>query len=95
MEKLRVHPMVLTTFFPETAVLLDLRKNVYYALNDVAADFWKHFTELGSFEGALKEVVNVYQEDADVVKKDLEELVDSLLEIGILETKKPPKTASF
>lgn len=86
MEKLCVHPMVVTTFFPESAVLLDLRKNVYYALNDSAADFWKYLTELGSFEEALKEVTNLYQEDADLVRKDMEELVSSLLKTGILQS---------
>ena len=85
MEEFRVPPHVATTFFNESAVLLNSRKNVYYALNDSAADFWKSITQMASFEDALKEVLELYEDSSDVVRKDMEELVGSLLKAGLLE----------
>jgi hypothetical protein len=85
MEEIRVPPHVATTTFNETAVLLDLRKNAYYALNDSAADFWKFITQMGSFESALKEVSELYEDSSDVIRKDMEELVSSLIKAGLLE----------
>jgi hypothetical protein len=85
MEEIRITQHVATTFFDESAVLLDLRKNVYYALNDSAADFWKYLTQIGSYEGALEEVVKLYEDSSDVIIKDMEELVYSLVKAGLLE----------
>lgn len=88
MEKFCVPSHIATTFFNETAVLLDSRKNVYYALNDSAADFWKSLTNIGSFEEALKEVLELYEESSEEIRKDMEELVGSLVEAGLLEKTK-------
>lgn len=85
MQELYVPSHVATTFFNDSAVLLDLKKNVYYALNDSAADFWKSLTQIGSFEVALKEVLEFYEDSSDVIRKDMEELVGSLLQAGLLE----------
>jgi hypothetical protein len=85
MGEIRVPTHVATTFFNESAVLLDLRKNVYYALNDSAAEFWKSITQMGSFEAALKQVLELYEDSSDVIRTDMEELVDSLVKAGLLE----------
>jgi hypothetical protein len=85
MEELRVPTHVAITFFSESAVLLDLRKNAYYALNDSAVEFWKSLSKMGSFEGALKEVLELYQDSSDVIRKDMEELVTSLVKAGLIE----------
>jgi hypothetical protein len=85
MEEFRVPSHVTITFFQDSAVLLDLRKNVYHALNDTAADFWKLFTQTGSCEDALQEMLELYQDSPDVIRKDVEELVFYLAKAGLLE----------
>jgi|GEM_PF-2701594 hypothetical protein len=85
MEEFRVSAHVNTTFFQDSAVLLDLRKNVYHALNDSAADFWKLLKQTDSCEGAIKEMLELYQDSPNVIRKDLEELVFSLVKVGLLE----------
>lgn len=88
MERIHVSPYVTTTYFNGSAVLLDLKKNVYYALNDSAACFWKSFLEINSFEGALKEVLKIYGSPSDVIRKDMEVLVIFLLQSGLIEKEK-------
>ncbi|MBW4449156.1 MAG: PqqD family peptide modification chaperone [Spirirestis rafaelensis WJT71-NPBG6] len=85
MEKICVPSHVSTTFFKDTAVILDARTNSYHALNNTGADFWKSFMEKGSFESALNEVLELYDYSSDLIRKDMEELVDSLLHAGLLK----------
>ena len=85
MNKIHVSSHVVTTFFNDSAVLLDLRRNVYYALNDSAASFWKSLTHIGSFEEALKEVLELYEDSSDVIRKDMEDLVNCLQQAELIE----------
>ncbi|ARV57453.1 hypothetical protein BZZ01_01335 [Nostocales cyanobacterium HT-58-2] len=87
MKEICIPPDVYTTFFEESAILLDARRNIYYALNDSAADFWKSLMKSGSVEETLKEILNLYEGPSDVIIKDMEALVDNLLKAGLLETK--------
>jgi Coenzyme PQQ synthesis protein D (PqqD) len=86
MKGFRIPSYVSTTFFEDSAVLLDSRKNMYHALNGSAADFWKFLMETDSYEDALKEMLNLYQDASDVISNDLEELTSSLAKVGLLET---------
>lgn len=85
MEKICVPSHVSTTFFKDTAVILDARANSYHALNNTAADFWKSLMQNGSFDSALNEVLELYDYSSDLIRKDMEELVDSLLNVGLLK----------
>jgi Coenzyme PQQ synthesis protein D (PqqD) len=85
MKEICIPKYIATTLFDDSAVLLDLRKNVYYALNGSAADFWKSLTQTGEFEQALKQVLSEYEVAPDVVRKDMESLVSSLLDVGLIE----------
>jgi hypothetical protein len=85
MTEVRIPAHVKTTFFEESAVLLDLQKNTYFALNDSAADLWKLLTQVGSYEEALKELIELYQEPIPALRQDMEDLVNSLVQAGLLE----------
>lgn len=85
MEEIRVPKHITTTFFRESAVLLDTNKNIYYALNDSAADFWKYLTQIGTVEGAVKQMLKSYNDFSDVIRTDMEDLVLSLIKAGLLE----------
>lgn len=90
MEKIRIPLHVTTTFFDESAVLLDLQKNTYYALNNSAADLWKFMMQSGSYEKALQELTELYAEPTDAIRKDMEGLVKSLVQAGLLERASQP-----
>ncbi|MBW4687820.1 MAG: PqqD family peptide modification chaperone [Komarekiella atlantica HA4396-MV6] len=86
MEKICIPPHVSTTFFKDSAVILDARTNIYHALNNTAADFWKSLMQKGSFESALNEVLELYDYSSDLIREDIEELVRSLIHAGLLKT---------
>ena len=86
MEKFRIPAHITTTFFENSAVLLDSRKNLYYSLNNSASEFWKFLMQMDSFDKALKEVLKLYEDSSEFVKKDMEELVESLFQAGLLES---------
>ncbi len=86
MEEIHIPPHVYTTFFEESAILLDSRKNVYYALNDSAANFWKLLIEAKSVKEALTQITKLYECPPDTLRGDMEKLVISLTELGFLES---------
>lgn len=85
MGRICVPAHVSTTFFKDTAVILDARTNSYHALNNTAADFWKSLIHNGSFETALNEVLKLYDHSSDIIREDMEELVQSLLNLELIE----------
>lgn len=86
MEEIHIPSYVYTTFFEESAILLDSRKNVYYALNDSAANFWKILIEVKSVKEALTQITKLYKCPPDTLRGDMEKLVFSLTELGFLES---------
>ncbi len=90
METIRIPMHVTTTFFDDSAVLLDLQKNAYYALNDSAANLWKFMMESGSYEKAIDQLMKLYEEPTYAIKEDMEELVNSLIQSGLLEMVREP-----
>ncbi|WP_193195861.1 PqqD family protein [Nostoc sp. MG11] len=88
MEEVCIPPHVYTTFFEGSAVLLDGQKNIYYALNDSAADFWSLLIKSGSLEETLKEISYLYEVSSDILIKDMDVLVNSFLKAGLLEIKR-------
>lgn len=84
-EEIHVPLYVSTTFFEESAILLDSRNNYYYTLNDSAAEFWKLLTEFCSFEEAIEKISTLYKASSDVIRTDMEFLVKSFIEAGLLE----------
>jgi hypothetical protein len=85
MNGFRVPTHVSITYFNNHAVLLDSRKNSYYALNDSAANFWKFLAQTGSFDVSIKKLWELYQDESDEIEKDMEEVIRSLVKAELLE----------
>lgn len=85
MEEVHIPPHVSTTFFKESAILLDSRKNIYYTLNDSAATFWKLLIESQSVKEALTQITKFYKCPPNTLSQDMKKLVSSLTELGLLE----------
>ena len=66
-------------------VLLDLSREEYFGLNETGTNFVKKLIEMGPDE-ALSMLASEYEEtSADVLGRDMDALVASLLEAGLLE----------
>lgn len=86
MEEIHIPSHICTTFFEESAILLDSKKNVYYALNDSAANFWKLLLEAKSVKEALTQITQLYECPPDTLRRDMEKLAIELTELGFLES---------
>ena len=67
------------------AVILDLERESYYGLDDVGTRMWLAVTEAESIEAALASLQREYDVDDDTVRADLAELLDRLVERGLIE----------
>jgi len=85
MKKVHIPQHITTTVFEGSSIVLDLRQNLYYALNDTAAIFWNLLIELGSIEAALAEILKLYNASPDVIEDDMKKFVHSLIKAGLIE----------
>ena len=86
MDKIHIPSHISTTFFEESAILLDSQKNIYYALNDSAANFWKLLIEAKSVKEAITQITKLYDCPPDTLRQDMEKLAIDLTELGFLES---------
>jgi len=86
MEKIYIPSHICTTFFEDSAILLDSRNNVSYALNDSAANFWKLLIEAKSVKEAITQITKLYDCPPDTLRQDMEKLAIDLTELGFLES---------
>ena len=66
------------------AVLLDLDSETYFGLNAVGARFWGLLTTSESIGAALDALAREFDADPQVLRRDVEELVDALVARGLL-----------
>lgn len=77
-------PRVLYKELEGEAVLLDLDTETYFGLNGAGARCWQLLTTAPSLRDALEVLVEEYDVAPDQLRRDLDALVDELLERGLL-----------
>lgn len=70
----------------EEAVLLNLQNELYFGLDPVGMRMWEALTKARTVEAAYEELLGVYEVDDARLRRDLEALVDKLVENGLVET---------
>ena len=65
-------------------VLLNLETEHYFSLNSVGAHIVTHLTE-HAFEEALARLTNDFQVDPSVLHRDVEHLIEQLVQAGLLK----------
>jgi hypothetical protein len=68
----------------DEAVLLNLSTESYYTLNAVGARMLQTLTNSASIEQAYRTLLSDYDADNAVLKTDLQELIEQLLEHGLV-----------
>ena len=72
-------------FVREQAVLLNMKTNHYYRLDEVGARFWGLLREGKSLRGAYQGILGEYQVEPARLEQDLLELLAHLQENGLVE----------
>jgi hypothetical protein len=83
--RFRVPEEVLISEVGGESVLLNLRSERYFGLDEIGTDMWAALTASGSVSGACETLLAKYDVDASRLRQDLEALVKNLTEHGLLE----------
>lgn len=67
------------------AILLNLETETYFGLDEIGTRIWAELLANGSLEGACEALEEELDVEPAVLRRDVERLVDELVEKGLLE----------
>ncbi len=67
------------------SVFLNLNGGYYFGLDEIGTRMWNVLTHADSLQAAYETLLDEYDVDPDLLKKDLEDLVERLIEHGLLQ----------
>lgn len=79
-----IPPSVLYRQVEREVVLLNLETEHYFALNEVGAQIVAHLTQQ-PMEEAIDALLARYEVEPDVLRRDIQNLVDALMQAGLLQ----------
>jgi hypothetical protein len=83
--RVRVPDDVLRSNLSGESVLLNLKSETYFGLDEVGTRMWEALTEAPSIQGAFDLLKDEYDVEPDQLRRDLGDLVEKLLAHGLLE----------
>ncbi|MFN8493563.1 MAG: PqqD family protein [Caldilineaceae bacterium] len=66
------------------SIMLNLRDDAYYRLDDVSTRFWQLFTELGEVEPVVAQMLAEYQVDEPRLRQDLATLLKQWVDASVV-----------
>ena len=69
----------------EESVILNLKDERYYGLDSVGTGMWGALTTSASIQAAYERLLNEYEVDGEVLRRDLTSLIEQLLARGLVE----------
>lgn len=83
----RVIPVedVLIQQLEDEAVLLNLDNEAYYGLDDVGTRIFVVLQASNSIESAYQQLLNEYDVEPEILKKDLHDFIEKLLAQGLIQ----------
>jgi hypothetical protein len=82
-----VSPDVVSQELDGETVLLDLRSEQYYVLDDVGTRMWQLLTTLPDLAAVCAQLLEEYEVDEPTLRRDLSALIAKLAEVGMVETR--------
>lgn len=83
--KIVIPPDTLVNVIGEEAVLLNLKSEQYFGLDPMGTRMWQVLTTSDSIQAAFDILLAEYEVSADVLQRDLIELLEKLLAHGLAE----------
>lgn len=71
------------------SVLLNLRTETYFGLDDQGTAFWTALTDGPTFDAAATRLLEEFDVDEPTLRRDLSSFLDSLVEHGLVEIVAP------
>jgi hypothetical protein len=86
--RISVQPDVLIREVGGESVILDLKTERYLGLNGVGTEMWKALTTSDSIQAAFEHLLAEYDVDPEVLRRDLHDLIEKLIEHGLVTASK-------
>lgn len=67
------------------SVLLNLQSERYFGLDEVGSRMWASLTTADSIQASYETLLGEYEVDAEQLRRNLEELIEKLIENGLVE----------
>jgi hypothetical protein len=84
-QRVVVTPDTLINIVGNEAVLLNLKNEQYYGLDETGTSIWQAVTTNETIQAAYEKLLDEYEVSADILQKDLRELLEKLLAQGLVE----------
>ena len=65
--------------------MLNVKKEVYYSLNDVGSTIWRKISEPCSMDELINKLTSTYEVPAERCREDIEPFLIELVEAGVIE----------
>ena len=83
--KLSVAEDILVRELEGESVILNLNNESYYGLDEVGTRMWTALTSSDSIQEAYEALLEEYEVEDTVLRRDLQEMIEKLVEKGMLE----------
>ena len=84
-QRISVPAVVLVQELEGESVLLNLKSESYFGLDEVGTRMWAVLSRSESIQQAYEALLAEYDVDPDVLRRDLLHLIDELIEHGLVE----------
>lgn len=84
-DRVKIPDDVLISKLQEESVILNLDSERYYGLDDIGTRILSALTTSESIEAAYQTLLNEYDVDDEVLRQDLLDLVEKLVDQGIIK----------
>jgi|SRR5262249_40558360 len=84
-QKLKVTPDTLINVIEGESVLLNLKSETYFGLDQIGTRMWALLTTSDSIQAAYEALLDEYDVSADALRQDMRDLIEKLLGNGLVE----------
>jgi len=84
-KKIKISPDVLSQVVSGETVLLDLKNESYFGLDEVGTRIWQLLLENRDMESVMETILSEYDVEAEQLRQDLDDLVQKLIEAGLVK----------
>lgn len=77
-KKIKISENVLFQEIDNEYILLNMKTELYFGLNDIGARVWQIISQEGTTDTLIEKIMAEYEVSADVLKADISELLNEL-----------------
>ena len=88
-DRVEVPKYVLVRFLEKETVLLSMKAEVYYGLDEAATRMWQVLTAASSIENAYAQLLDEFDVEPELLRQNLSELLGQLVDKGLLRIHPP------